>query len=260
MERTRISREFGDGRESETTGSAPDIAGTHFFCSGLTVVAVRTLDELQDALDSTLSWRRVELSALKGLIEQYESRTQSLPAGRSLRRAGIAMLYAHWEGFTKECLQSYVDFLARRRPKLAELNDGLLQTALLHTLRRAESGDDAARQTIIEAIRRGGEVRSQLPKSHMANTQSNLRSAVLMRLLEDFGLDTTGFELREQLIDRRLCDIRNSIAHGRDACPAVGEFSDLHAEVIGMMEEIRDLVLTAARTGSYKTAAPASHA
>ena len=63
-------------------------------------MAVRTINELQDALDSTLSWRRVELSALKGMIEQHESRSQSLPAGRSLRRAGIAMLYAHWEGFT----------------------------------------------------------------------------------------------------------------------------------------------------------------
>lgn len=215
-------------------------------------MAVRTINELQDALDSTLSWRRVELSALKGMIEQYESRHQSLPAGRSLRRAGVAMLYAHWEGFTKECLQAYVDFLVRRRPKLAELNDGLLQTALLHALRRADSGDDAAKQALIEAIRRGGDVRSQLPKAQMVNTQSNLRSAVLMRLLEDFGLDAAAFELREQLIDRRLCDIRNSIAHGRDACPAIGEFSELHAEVIGMMEEIRDLVLSAARTGSYK--------
>lgn len=220
-------------------------------------MAVRTIDELQDALDSTLSWRRVELSVLKGLIEQHESKSQSLPAGRSLRRAGIAMLYAHWEGFTKECLQAYVDFLVRRRPKLAELNDGLLQTALLHAFRRADSGDDAARQGLIEAIRKGGDVRSQLPKTHMVNTQSNLRSAVLMGLLEDFGLDAAAFELREQLIDRRLCDIRNSIAHGRDACPAIGEFSDLHAEVIGMMEEIRDLILAAARTGSYKTTNPA---
>jgi hypothetical protein len=216
-------------------------------------VAVRTIDELQDALDSTLSWRRVELSALKGLVEQHDSKSQSLPASRSLRRAGVAMLYAHWEGFTKECLQAYVDFLARRRPILAELNDGLLQTALLHALRKAESGDDAAKETIVEAIRRRGEVRFQLPKSQMVNTQSNLRSAVLMRMLQDFGLDSIGFELREQLIDRRLCDIRNSIAHGRDACPVVGEFSDLHKEVVGMMEELRDLVLTAARTGSYKT-------
>lgn len=221
-------------------------------------MAVRTIDELQDALDSTLSWRRVELSALKGLIEQHESKSQSLPAGRSLRRSGIAMLYAHWEGFTKECLQAYVDFLVRRRPKLAELNDGLLQTALLHALRRADSGDQAARQVLIEAIRKGGEVRSQLPKTHMVNTQSNLRSAVLMGLLEDFGLDTGAFELREQLIDRRLCDIRNSIAHGRDACPAIGEFSDLHAEVLCMMEEIRDLILAAARTGGYKLTNPAT--
>ena len=45
----------------------------------------------------------------------------------------------------------------------------------------------------------------------------------------------------------------------RDACPAIGEFTELHAEVIGMMEEIRDLVLSAARTGSYKTVSAAAN-
>ena len=79
-----------------------------------------------------------------------------------------------------------------------------------------------------------------------------------MGLLESFGLDTGPFELREQLIDRGLCDIRNSIAHGRDACPAIREFADLHAEVLLLMGQIRDLILAAARTGTYKVTTPAT--
>lgn len=221
-------------------------------------MSVRTINELEDAIDATLSWRRVELSALKKLVEEHESRSGNLPASRSLRRAGVAMLYAHWEGYTKECFQAYVEFLARRRLKLAELNDGLLQVALLHALRRAESGDEAAKSGLVEAIRSSGDVRFQLPKVQMVNTQSNLRSNVLMRMLRDFGLTSATLELREHLIDRRLCDIRNSVAHGRETCPAVGEFADLHFEVLEMMEHLRDLIIGAARSGTYNFSPPSA--
>ncbi|WP_142278366.1 MAE_28990/MAE_18760 family HEPN-like nuclease [Mycobacterium europaeum] len=216
-------------------------------------MAARTVDELQDRLDEALAWRRVELSALKGLIEKNESLPNSPPVSRSLRRAGLAMLYAHWEGYGKECLQSYVDFVSRRRLRLSELNDDFLRLCLMHTLRRADSGDDAAKAGIIEMIRRRGDLRLPLPKSQMVNTQGNLRAHVLIGMMQDFGLDSINIELRENLIDRRLCDTRNSVAHGRETCPGVGEFSELHAEVLGMMEYLRDVIVGAARTGAYKS-------
>jgi hypothetical protein len=216
-------------------------------------MAARTVDELQDRLDEALSWRRIELSALKGLIEKNESLPNSPPVSRSLRRAGIAMLYAHWEGFGKECLQTYVDFVSRRRLRLLELNDDFLRVCLLHTLRRADSGDGAAKADLVEMIRRRGDLRLPFPKAQMVNTQGNLRAHVLTEMMQDFGLDSIDIELRENLIDRRLCDTRNSVAHGRETCPAVGEFSELHAEVLEMMEYLRDVILGAARAGAYRT-------
>ncbi|WP_156764054.1 MAE_28990/MAE_18760 family HEPN-like nuclease [Mycobacterium sp. 852002-50816_SCH5313054-b] len=218
----------------------------------------RTVDELQDRLDEALAWRRIELSALKGLIESNESMPNNPPVSRSLRRAGVAMLYAHWEGFGKECLQSYVDFISRRRLKLQEFNDELLRVCLMHTVRRADSGDLSAKGELVELVRRRGELRLPFPKSQMVDTQGNLRSHVLTNMLKDFGLQSIDFELRENLIDRRLCDTRNSVAHGRETCPEVGEFSELHAEVLEMMEYLRDLVLGAARAGTYRSAAAAS--
>jgi MAE_28990/MAE_18760-like HEPN len=217
-------------------------------------MAVRTADDLQDRVDEALAWRRIELSALKGLIEKNEAMSNNPPVSRSLRRAGIAMLYAHWEGFGKECLQSYVEFISRRRLKLSELNDALLRVSLTHTLRRADSGDQGALGDLIDVVRRKGELRVPFPKSQLVNTQGNLRADVLADMLQNYGLDSMTFELRENLIDRRLCDTRNSVAHGRETCPAVGEFSELHTEVLEMMEHLRDLILGAARSGSYKSA------
>ncbi|MER7454485.1 MAE_28990/MAE_18760 family HEPN-like nuclease [Nocardia beijingensis] len=213
----------------------------------------RTIGELEDCIDEAIAWRKIELSALKALIEQHDSKNPISPAARGLRRAGIAMLYAHWEGFAKEALQAYVDFVSRRRLKFSELNDGLLQTALLHVFHRARSGDPAAIESMLRLVRDPGEQRAQLPKNQLVDTQSNLRSAVLMKILSNSGLRNDAFVLKEHLIDRKLCDARNSVAHGRGLFPPVGEFSATHDEVLEMIETIRDLILAAARSESYKS-------
>ncbi|MEV5833913.1 MAE_28990/MAE_18760 family HEPN-like nuclease [Nocardia sp. NPDC052112] len=217
-------------------------------------MSVRTVGELQDCVDDALAWRRIELSALKGLIEQHDSRNSISPTARGLRRAGIAMLYAHWEGFAKEALQGYVDFVSRRRLKFAELNDGLLYTALMSMFHRVKSGDAIAAESMIGMVRSAGQQRAQFPKNQLVDTQSNLRSAVLAKILANSGLRSDIFDLKVNLIDRRLCDARNSVAHGRGLFPDVGEFSILHDEVIGMMEILRDLVLASARSESYRIA------
>jgi MAE_28990/MAE_18760-like HEPN len=76
-------------------------------------MAINTIDDLQDRLDSAISWRRVELSALKSAVEQAENRSPGSPLSRALARSGVAMLYAHWEGFVKEACQAYVDYVAK---------------------------------------------------------------------------------------------------------------------------------------------------
>ncbi|WP_146098638.1 MAE_28990/MAE_18760 family HEPN-like nuclease [Nocardia nova] len=215
-------------------------------------MGVRTVSELEDCVDDALAWRKIELSALKALIEQHDHAGASSPAARGLRRAGIAMLYAHWEGYTKEAMQGYVDFVARRRLKLTELNDGLLTTALLHIFHRAKSGDETALESMLRLVRDAGRERAQLPKNQLIDTQSNLRAAVISKLLSGTGLNPETFSLKENLIDRRLCDARNSVAHGRGHFPPVGEFATLHSEVMTMMEILRDNILDAARSEAYR--------
>ena len=59
---------------------------------------VRTTDELINALDNNLSWRKKEIIDYKFLIEKNKNSLLSYP----LIRGGIAIIYAHWEGFIKE--------------------------------------------------------------------------------------------------------------------------------------------------------------
>ena len=49
---------------------------------------------------------------------------------RSLRRAGVALLYAHWEGFTKEACQAYLEFVVKRKLKYGEMSDAFIITSV----------------------------------------------------------------------------------------------------------------------------------
>ena len=215
-------------------------------------MAVRTLAELEAALDDSLSWRRIEIGTIKSNLDSAYSHGPHSPLTRALARSGIAMLYAHWEGFARDAFGAYVDFLARRKLKVSELNDGLARTVFDALSRRLASGDEAATVLLLEAIRSPNSARAAIPKSSMANTKSNLRSKVLMEILSSVGLDHSEFETKAQLIDRTLCDARNEIAHGRDNFPTADQFTELRDEVLPMMETIRHKIIAAARAGDYR--------
>ena len=86
---------------------------------------MRTLAELEDDLAQELAWRRTELHSLLS-----EIRTARGPSLSCLCRAGVALLYAHWEGLTKHALSQYLRYVARRRLTLRELNDCFVAMAL----------------------------------------------------------------------------------------------------------------------------------
>jgi hypothetical protein len=210
------------------------------------------MGEVEDALDDALSWRRVELQALRAAIAHAERTAPGSPLARALARSGVTMLYAHWEGFVKEACQAYVDFVARRRLRLDELNEDLVRTVLLSLGKRAVAGDESSTLALIEAVLEPAKARARIPKNTIVDTKSNLRYAVLAEIMSSIGFPVTSFATRDKLIDRTLCDGRNTIAHGRNLYPAVGSFDDLHAEVMEMIEDVRDLILAAVRQGSYR--------
>lgn len=215
-------------------------------------MAVRTVDELGDNLDAALAWRRIELYTLKSQIQVTHKQSPHSPLSRALARSGVALLYAHWEGYVKEACQAYVDYVAKRRLKMDELNDGLLKVVLHQLNRRTAAGDEAALISLMEAIRDPLVARARIPKSSIVDTKSNLRSDVLAEILACVGFDSSSFSTKDNLIDKTLCDGRNSIAHGRDYYPNPGEFDTLHAEVMSMLEEIRDMIMNHARDKKYR--------
>src|SRR4051794_19220971 len=117
-------------------------------------MAAHLASDLEDCLDGALAWRRIEMHALKSSLESESRKSSDGPLTRALSRSVVAISYAHWEGYAKEAFQAYVRFIARRRPRISSMNDGLLLSCLLHLARRVTSGDAGARTDLVEIIRR----------------------------------------------------------------------------------------------------------
>ena len=77
----------------------------------------QTVNILQDNLDGDLVWRTKELSIFRKTIPTQEGAKQTV-----LIRAGIPLLYAHWEGFIKYAAECYLQFVALQKLKHNELD------------------------------------------------------------------------------------------------------------------------------------------
>jgi hypothetical protein len=220
-------------------------------------MSIRTQEDLEDHLNECLAWRRIELSALRTEIGKHRTVNSSgTPISRALVRGGVALLYAHWEGYARDSFGAYLEFLTKRRIRLSELNDGLLRATLVSLHRKMETGDPDAFVILAEAVRLPGSARARIPKSGIVNTRSNLRHDALCEILSSLGLDKSEFISRSHLIDKSLCDARNEIAHGRDSFPSPQSFLSLHANVLQMMETIREQILEAVRAKTYYAQSP----
>lgn len=210
---------------------------------------VRTLDELQDRLDQDLAWRRTEAVALRKQVLSSTDRMQE-----ALARAGLALLYAHWEGYAKNSLSRYIDFVSRRRLKLDELQPALAALAAQHRVARRIGMSETERLVLLSRkLTIDGQDRAWFPSSDQCvDTRSNLSSSTLRDVLHGLGLEVGSFRLKEAFLDYQLVQRRNRVAHGEWDIVDTEAYEVAHREVIELLEMIRTCVMNAAATGGYR--------
>ncbi len=211
---------------------------------------IRTVEQLSDALSQQLAWRRKELVDLRYLIE-----TGGRAEGRKLvlARAGVAILYSHWEGFVKIGGTYYLQFIAMQRLCHSELNYNLLALVLRSKLdAAAQSKKVSALRDVAEFFCSKMETRAVVPFKNIVNTEANLSYRVLSEILWILGLDIRHYETKRTVIDIRLLGKRNHIAHGQYLDIDVNEYLELHEEVMYLMNTFRNQIENAAVEQRYK--------
>jgi MAE_28990/MAE_18760-like HEPN len=202
---------------------------------------IRTSAELNDHLSQDLAWRKIELSALRGLIE---SRSLELHKNKVLTRSGIAILYAHWEGYIKCAATAYLEFVSRQKQyRYCDLTDNFVAIAMKNKLDEASNANQPViHNEVIKFLIESMEQRIEIPRQGIIKTGSNLSSSVLRQILALLGIDYQPYEMKQILIDEKLLEKRNKIAHGEFLDVDVDSYRELHKEVIDMMDLFKDQI------------------
>lgn len=192
-------------------------------------------ERLVDRLDRELQARRRELSELKLLYQGTKGARAA-----SLARAGHVLAYSHWEGFTKECLASYLEYIEATGHQVGKLKDQFEAVTFARSIQTAENGFDVALKVL--AVVRPSTERFKLDARALVKT-GNLDAETLRSLLSFCALDYLPvYQTREKYIDSVLCGRRHRIAHGQLEPVQEADFYDVIEESTNLCNEVNDQV------------------
>lgn len=212
---------------------------------------IRTLNDLQDVIDSEMAWRKHQLSAVRANVSDARNFAKDTAI-----RSGIALLYAHWEGSIKNIATYYLEYVAMLGLPYGQLKPNFLAVALKNKVKLIdESNKTTIHTTIVSDIISSQGIKSKIPFDGVIKTNSNLNSEIFIEIMATIGLDCSQYEGSYKLIDAVLLEKRNKIAHGErlESLDLDEErYFEIHEKVFGLIQQFADQVTNAAILGQYK--------
>jgi hypothetical protein len=217
---------------------------------------LKTIEDLYKLLEKEYSWRIKELSIFKNLIRAEKDSNQ-----KSLIRAGIALLYAHWEGFIKSCGDIYYSYVINQRRKLKEMNYSFMSISLRSKIEELnQSNKLEIHKMVLETIFQKQNEIAVFSSTSPIKT-SNLKYDIFNDICILIGIDIDSFILRYKLkydrdlkltIDQDLVAQRNKIAHGEYLDINFDNFLDLYNLIInGVLYNFKELLMDCAQNKLY---------
>ncbi|HKU00954.1 MAG TPA: MAE_28990/MAE_18760 family HEPN-like nuclease [Paraburkholderia sp.] len=189
------------------------------------------MDLLLGHLDEDMAWRIKEVHQFKTAVERAKGKNIDAHI-----RAGIAMLYAHWEGFVKGAANAYVNYVSYKANQNSELKPCFVALGMKNKLASANSSSKS--EVVIEAVTYLLDELNRpirLPRSEAISAESNLSSLVFLNITGWIGIDPTPYSTRFTLIDTTLLENRNRIAHGEYLSVNAERFYELTDEILEML-------------------------
>lgn len=208
---------------------------------------LRTAENLTDALDDALGWRKIELSVMRRVVDKSPDDRAS-----AVLRASSTLLYAHWEGFIKQAGELYLNFVVHQGLRYRELAPNFLGLAFRAKLETAEATLKACLYTsVCNQLIADLDHRAKVPYKDVVDTGANLGGPVFRNILCLLGLDATPYLTKEKPIIDELLKIRNKAAHGKWISIDKESYFQFHDEILWMMENFRDQIEVATASRTY---------
>lgn len=207
---------------------------------------IRTLTQLQEAIDADMSWRIKEIS-------QFKINTKQENNPRAFIRAGVALVYAHWEGFIKSASENYLNFVENQGHKYRDLKTCFAVFGLKSRLAGLrESREAKLNIEVLDFVFAELDRPAKMRMSSAVDTESNLTSKVFSNIAASLDISTSAYETKFNLIDESLVQRRNKVAHGEYLDLPLTDFIDLADQVVKLMRDYKTDIENAASLQRYK--------
>jgi hypothetical protein len=197
---------------------------------------------LVDELDGDLATRQRELADLRLLLA-----ASSGPRRDMLSRACHVMVYAHWEGFVKKALRTYLQHVVALQVPLGKLKYELQVNSMRASIKTAAAPSRAVEEAA--QLLRDIDLRGSQPFTADAKEIvkiGNMNGDSLRVLLGCAALPyLSAYATREQFIDVVVCGRRHRIAHGDWQPVSSDEARSVARDVMELCSVLNDQVQTA---------------
>ncbi len=210
---------------------------------------LRTELQLQEFLDGDLGWRIKEIDYTETAIRRATGSAQV-----ALTRSGVALLYAHWEGFVKCSSEAFLNFVLSKNLKYKQLRPCFIAHGIAHQLELLSSSKrHDKRSEAITFIVKQLELPAKYSWQSIVRTEGNLNGDAFKNITAAIGLDSTKYETRFKWIDVELVARRNRIAHGERLEVAPSLFPTLSHETLKLLRWFKTDIENGAATKMYLT-------
>ncbi len=204
---------------------------------------IRSVGELEDAIDRDLARRKRALTSLKFSFESARTHEKEV-----IGYGAVCLLYANWEGFVKFAGSCFTNYVSRLGLSYQQLSNAIVATCIRAQLKGLRSTKKISlNREFVELLRDRTADKPVIPWQSAIDTYDNLDSEVLFEILTIIGCDPAPYLTMTAFIDEKLLLHRNRIAHnGHDHDFDVADFPDLLAGVLSLLERVRTDVQNAA--------------
>lgn len=208
---------------------------------------IKTISQLSASLNDDISWRKREIIELR-----MQAARKDNVAHKTILRAGVAILYSHWEGFVKTSSEILLSYISNQKLKNEELSEVyVVQSFKSHLSSLADTKNAGVAIESLRFILAEMEKSSSINPKNYVNTESNLSSDVFDRIAKSVGVDVGKYLHLYPFIDESIVYKRNHIAHGEYMDIDFYEYKRISDRVFDLIRSYKDDIENIAVSKSY---------
>lgn len=224
------------------------------------------IEKFESEIEYAYLFRLDEFTKFENCINLTDDNEDNL---KIYRKMLVVMMYSYFEGFCKNLLMIYANYISKLELTVSEVTSGLAATTLEHEFNLLENSNHKPIELKGELIDKDGKLhRYSRRKEFIENNgmslnkfvnipdetidvESNLKSYVLKSLLYKLDIDYTIVDSYQGTLNE-LLGRRNAIAHG-DMVNGVelSKYNDYKSKILRLMDAIKSTVIDAFRNETF---------